>query len=102
VSLVRPARWLACVNLVPDDGKCLHYYFYFVDEELGLCHVRVPTWLPCRLQVCCNGHNWLAGQLHKLGIEYRMADNAFLHIADWQRATTPLATAGKPNASTRG
>jgi hypothetical protein len=26
-----------------DDGKCLHYYFYFIDEELGLCYVRVPT-----------------------------------------------------------
>jgi hypothetical protein len=72
--------------LVPDDGKCLHYYFYFVDEELGLCHVRVPTWMPCRLQICFNGHNWLAGQLSKLGIDYRMADNAFSHIADWQRA----------------
>jgi hypothetical protein len=23
--------------LRPDDGKCLHYYFYFIDEELGLC-----------------------------------------------------------------
>jgi hypothetical protein len=23
-----------------DDGKCLHYYFYFIDEELGLCYVR--------------------------------------------------------------
>jgi hypothetical protein len=72
--------------LVPDDGKCLHYYFYFVDEDLGLCHVRVPTWLPCRLQICFNGHNWLAGQLRKLGVDYRMADNAFSHIADWQRA----------------
>jgi len=72
--------------LVPDDGKCLHYYFYFVDEELGVCHVRVPTWLPCRLQICLNGHNWLAGQLRKLGIDYRMADNAFTHIADWRRA----------------
>jgi len=72
--------------LVPDDGKCLHYYFYFVDEDLGLCHVRVPTWLPCRLQICFNGHNWLAGQMSKLGIDYRMADNAFSHIADWQRA----------------
>jgi hypothetical protein len=30
--------------LRPDDGKCLHYYFYFTDEELGLCYVRVPTW----------------------------------------------------------
>jgi len=72
--------------LVPDDGKCLHYYFYFVDEDLGLCHVRVPTWLPCRLQVCFNGHNWLAGRLRKADINYRMADNAFSHIADWQRA----------------
>jgi hypothetical protein len=72
--------------LIPDDGKCLHYYFYFVDEELGLCHVRVPTWLPCRLQICCNGHNWLADQLRKLGIEYEMADNAFTHIGDWPRA----------------
>ena len=48
--------------LIPDDGKCLHYYFYFVDEDLGLCYVRVPTWLPFRLQICFNGHNWLAGQ----------------------------------------
>ena len=26
--------------------------WHFVDEEPGLCHVRVPTWLPCRLQIC--------------------------------------------------
>ena len=26
------------------SGKCLHYYFYFIDEELGLCYLRVPTW----------------------------------------------------------
>lgn len=37
--------------LKPDDGKCLHYYFYFIDEELGLCYVRVPTWRPCRRDV---------------------------------------------------
>ena len=72
--------------LIGDDGKCLHYYFYFMDEDLGLCHVRVPTWMPCRLQVCFNGHNWLAGQLRKGGIDYRMADNAFSHIADWRQA----------------
>ena len=47
--------------LLPDDGKCLHYYFYFIDEELGLCYVRVPTWLPCRLQIYFNSHK-LAGQ----------------------------------------
>ena len=51
--------------LKPDSGECLHYYFYFMDKELGLCYVRVPTWLPCRLQIYFNGHNWLAGELNK-------------------------------------
>src|SRR5262245_33142237 len=32
------------------SGKCLHYYFYFIDAELGLCYLRVPTWSPFRLQ----------------------------------------------------
>ncbi len=72
--------------LRPDDGKCLHYYFYFVDEELGLCYVRVPTWLPCRLQIYFNGHNWLASQLQKRKIDYRLLDNAFVQIGDWERA----------------
>lgn len=37
------------------DGKCLHYYFYFIDPEFGLCYLRVPTWAPFRLQFYCNG-----------------------------------------------
>src|ERR1017187_9102857 len=72
--------------LKPEDGKCLHYYFYFLDEELGLGYVRVPTWLPCRLQVYFNGHNWLAAQLKKRDIGYRMLDNAFVEIDDWAQA----------------
>ncbi len=72
--------------LKPDDGKCLHYYFYFIDEELGLCYVRVPTWLPCRLQIYFNGHNWLAARLRKQKIEFTLLDNAFTSIADWERA----------------
>jgi len=72
--------------LRPDDGKCLHYYFYFIDEELGLCYVRVPTWLPCRLQIYCNGHNWLASKLRRQDIAYQLMDNAFVAVADWKRA----------------
>src|SRR5712692_3988261 len=49
--------------LKPDSGKCLHYYFYFIDEKLGLCYLRVPTWCPFRLQFYCNGHSWLARKL---------------------------------------
>ena len=72
--------------LRPDDGKCLHYYFYLIDEELGLCHVRVPTWLPCRLQVYFNGHSWLASTLQKRKIGFTLVDNAFVKIADWSQA----------------
>jgi len=35
--------------LKPTQGKCLHYYFYFIDPELGLCYLRVPTWAPVSL-----------------------------------------------------
>ena len=72
--------------LRPTPGKCLHYYFYFIDAELGLVYLRVPTWCPFRLQFYCNGHSWLAQQLTAANIDYTMADNAFLHIDDWDRA----------------
>lgn len=67
-------------------GKCLHYYFYFIDETLGLSYLRVPTWCPFRLQFYCNGHSWLACELDKAGIGYTMADNAFVRIDDWAEA----------------
>jgi hypothetical protein len=72
--------------LRPDSGKCLHYYFYFMDGELGLIHVRVPTWCPFRLQIYLNGHAWLARKLAAAGIGFRLADNAFVRIDDWPRA----------------
>jgi hypothetical protein len=69
--------------LKPDSGKCMTYYFYFMDEQLGLCYLRVPTWCPFRLQFYFNGHNWLANQLKQRGIAYKMFDNAFVHIANY-------------------
>lgn len=81
--------------LRPDDGKCLHYYFYFIDEELGLCYVRVPTWCPFRLQFYCNGHNWLARQLEARNLSYTLLDNAFTQVEDFAVAQQ-LADAWDP------
>jgi hypothetical protein len=39
-----PDKKKAHTTLKPTSGKCLHYYFYFIDEPLGGCYVRVPTW----------------------------------------------------------
>ena len=68
------------------EAKCLHYYFYFIHQEFGLCYLRVPTWAPFRLQFYCNGHNWLAGQLAKEGIAFHQCDNTFTQVGDLQRA----------------
>lgn len=76
------------------QGKCLHYYFYFIDAELGLCYLRVPTWAPFRLQFYFNGHNWLAGQLTAHGLGFEQHENAFLQIDDFEQAN---ALAGQLN-----
>lgn len=67
-------------SLKSREAKCLHYYFYFVDPQLGLCYLRVPTWAPFRLQFYFNGHHWLARQLTRKGIGFTLVDNAFTRI----------------------
>jgi hypothetical protein len=46
----------------------------------------VPTWCPFRLQGYSNGQSYLARQLSQRRIEYRVLDNAFGWIADFERA----------------
>jgi hypothetical protein len=46
----------------------------------------VPTWCPFRLQFYCNGHSVLARQMSKRHIEFRILDNAFGWIADFDQA----------------
>lgn len=67
-------------------GKCQHYYVYVIDAEFGLCHLRIPTWAPFRLQFCCNGHDWLERRMKKEGIRFKKADNCFTHISDFAAA----------------
>jgi len=69
-----------------DTGKCLHYYFYFIDAELGLCYLRVPTWAPFRLQFYFNGHHKLAAQVDKKGIDAALLDNCFVRLEDVDKA----------------
>jgi hypothetical protein len=68
------------------EGKCLHYYFYFIDEELGLCHLRVPTWAPFSVQFYFNGHNLLAHKLRRKRIGHTLVDNVFIDIEDFDQA----------------
>ena len=67
-------------------GKCLHYYFYFLHEKLGLLHLRLQTWFPFAIHVCLNGRLWLARQLDQAGIGYVQRENCFPWIEDLAKA----------------
>jgi hypothetical protein len=58
------------------ETKCLHYYFYFIDREFGLCFMKVPTIAPYKCQFYFNGHNLLKNKrrevtLHTYGFVQR-------------------------------
>jgi hypothetical protein len=69
-----------------EPGKCLHYYFYFLHEQLGLLHLRLQTWFPFAMHLCLNGRHWLARQLDQAGIGYVQRENCFTWIEDPARA----------------
>jgi hypothetical protein len=61
-------------------------YYYFLDPQLGLIHVRLQTWIPFTLQVYVNGHDWLAQQMARLSLGFVQRDNAFTQIDDFAKA----------------
>jgi hypothetical protein len=92
LSVVEPCRTFSLVwngrapYVQSAQRKCLHLYYYFMDGDLGLIHVKLQTWFPFRIQVYVNGHEWLARQLDRHGVKYAKLDNAFLHLSDVTRA----------------
>jgi len=83
---VRRDREKRQLRLLPRDATCLHFYFYFLDRDFGLMHIRLQSWLPLAIQVCVNGREWLARQMQREGIAFAQKDNCFTQIADLERA----------------
>jgi hypothetical protein len=74
------------LRLVRGERKCLHLYFYFLDPDFGLMHVRLQSWLPFTMHVCVNGRAWLARQLTRAAVTFTQVDNCFTAITDGPRA----------------
>lgn len=81
-------RWREASYVQSARRKCLFLYYYFMDREFGLIHVRIQTWFPMQIQVYVNGHEWLARKLTRHGIQYTKQDNVFLAMEDFRRAQT--------------
>jgi hypothetical protein len=83
---IRGDRRSKQIKLVAETRQCQHLYFYFLDHEFGLMHIRLQTWLPLTIQVCLNGREYLARQMLQAGINYTQADNCFTAIGDLPQA----------------
>lgn len=70
------------IDLACAPRKCLHWYFYWFDPLLGLCHVRIQSWLPFAVHICINGREWLCRELARAGIGFTRSDNCLLAVDD--------------------
>jgi hypothetical protein len=68
------------------QGKCLHYYHYFQDEEVGFGYLRLQSWFPFTVHIGLNGRSWLYQQLRHHDVPFRHRDNLLVEVGDWARA----------------
>lgn len=61
-------------------------YYYYLDAEFGLMHVRIQTFFPYVVSVYVNGHDWVARQMAKKGLKFQQTDNAFTQLDDPRQA----------------
>jgi hypothetical protein len=59
-----------------------HYYIYIHDHKLGLCYLKIGSYLPFVCEFYMNGHNYLKQQFDMLDLDYRMKDNSFVQVSD--------------------
>jgi hypothetical protein len=81
------------------QAKCSHLYFYLLDPQLGLTHLRLQTWAPFTTHVCINGREWLSRQLTREGLGFEQRDNCFVHVDNVRRAQALLSRQLRTNWS---
>ncbi len=73
-------------RLLSAHRKCLSLYFYILDKQFGLMHVRLQTWFPFTIQVHINGHEYLTRKMVQAGLSFTQLDNAFVRLESPKRA----------------
>ena len=81
---VRGNRQTHKLEVIRRRSKCLHFYFYYLDAELGFIHIRLQSWFPFQIQVYANGRECLSRYLDQQGVVYERYDNTFTGLIIWQ------------------
>jgi hypothetical protein len=58
------------------------YYIYIHDQDLGLCYLKVSSYMPFICEFYMNGHNYLRQQFDLYQTDSKMQDNSFISVSD--------------------
>jgi len=58
------------------------YYIYIQDKTLGMCYLKISSYIPFACEFYMNGHNYLKQQFDIQDLNYTMKDNSFTKVGN--------------------
>lgn len=74
-----------------------HYSFHILDPEWGHITIKLCGHPPFGAQIILNGHEYVARQAKKEGLEFTKEENCFTHVSDAARLAQVADTLCSPN-----
>jgi len=76
-----------------------HYSFHIMDPEWGHITIKMCGHAPFKAQIMLNGHEYVARQAQKEGIEFTKEGNCFTEITDAHRLRLVAETSSHPDGA---
>jgi len=71
-----------CLKMYSCNKFVSQYYIYIHDKELGLCYLKISSYMPFVCEFYMNGHNYIKQQFDIQALDYKMKDNSFVQVSD--------------------
>jgi hypothetical protein len=88
-------------NLAKKTAYVNHYSFHIMDPEWGHLTVKLSGHPPFGAQVIANGHEWVACQASRQGIDFAKDGNCFTAITNTQALAAVADTLSEPDTTGR-
>ena len=96
IRSVENTRTFTNKNITTKQGKAFtkmytvnkfvsQYYIYLDDEKLGLCYLKIASYIPFVSEFYFNGHNYLQKQFDFAGKTYTKKENSFTKVEDLEK-----------------
>lgn len=86
------------VNLVRRYAYVKQYWFHILDPEWGHLTIRISPHPPFGAQIFLNGHEYVARQAQRVGLDFEKEHNCFTKIADAAALTQIADTLDSPSS----